>query len=312
MSDGGDAGRARDRLKQLRAFCHAARLESMSKAADHLSLTQPAVSQQVRALEREFSATFFERRGPRIALTPAGENLYRIAMPLVRGVDRLPNTLAEALGDETSGEVRVVAGMTASTFLLPRYLKDFRASWPGVRVSLRTTALTEGLRLVYDREVDFSLGAVETLPEGLEFHPFRESRYVLITHPDHPLTRTGEASPRAIAVWPFVLPIRGTVARAAAELVARHFDTELKVAVETGGWSVIKSFVEQDVGIAFVPDICVGERDPVRVVPIEERLARQMRTVSYGAIVYRPEFLPLAARRLIRTMVPDFPDAAAL
>ena len=306
MSDGEDTGRARDRLKQLRAFCHAARLESMSKAADHLSLTQPAVSQQVRALEKEFSATFFERRGPRIVLTPAGESLYHIAMPLVRGMDRLPDTFTEVFGDETSGEVRVVAGMTASTFLLPQYLRDFRTSYPGVRISLRTTGLAEGLRLLYDREVDFSLGAVESLPEGLEFHPFRESRYVLITHPDHPLTRVSEASPRDIAAWPLILPLRGTAARAAAELVARHFGTRLKVAVETGGWSVIKSFVERDVGIAFVPDICIGERDPVRIVPTEKRIAEQIRPVSYGAVVYRPEFLPLAARRLIQTMVPDF------
>ncbi len=311
MSDGEDAGRARDRLKQLRAFCHAARLESMSKAADHLSLTQPAVSQQVRALEREFATTFFERRGPRIALTPAGESLYRISMPLVRGVDRLPDTFAEVFGNETSGEIRIVAGMTASTFLLPEYLKDFRASYPGVRVNLRTTGLAEGLRLVYDREVDFSLGAVEMLPEGLEFHPIRESRYVLITHPAHPLTRVGEASPRDIAIWPLVLPARGTLARAAAELVAQHFGAELRVAVETRGWSVIKSFVERDVGVAFVPDVCVSERDSVRVVPTEERLARRIRPVSYGVVVYRPEFLPLAARRLIQTMVPDFPDAPA-
>ena len=85
MAEGEGTGRTGDRLKQLRAFCHAARLESMSKAAERLDISQPAVSQHIRALEREFARPFFGRRGPRVTLTPAGAGLC-LAMPLVRDV----------------------------------------------------------------------------------------------------------------------------------------------------------------------------------------------------------------------------------
>ena len=312
MISGEGTGRARDRLKQLRAFCHVARLESMSKAADLLSLSQPAISQQIRALETEFSATFFERRGPRIALTPAGASLYRIAMPLVRGMDRLPDAFTEHFHNRVSGDVHVLAGLTAAVFLLPDYLKRFQVAHGEVRVTLRTGGLAEGMSLIYDREVDFALGALEIVPETLDFHPFRTSRFVLIAHPDHPLARVAEASARDIAPWPMVMPARGTVARAAQELGARHFGVKPKVAVETRGWSIIKRLVEQDLGIAFVPDICVTERDRVRIVPIDERVVHQTRSTSYGVIVHRPEFLSLAARRLIQMMVPDFPDEPAV
>ncbi len=66
----------RDRLKHLRALCYAARLQSISRAAEQIFSSQPAVSQQVRALEQELAVLLFERNGPRIALTSAGERLY--------------------------------------------------------------------------------------------------------------------------------------------------------------------------------------------------------------------------------------------
>lgn len=313
MAEGEGTGRTGDRLKQLRAFCHAARLESMSKAAERLDITQPAVSQHIRALEREFATTFFERRGPRIALTPAGAGLFRLAMPLVQGVERLPETFAAHVNDEVAGEVRVLAGVTAATFLLPDYLKRFRAVHEGVKVTLRTGGLADGLGLLHNREVDFALGGMETVPERLEFHPFRTCRYVLIAPPGHPLTEGSRtAGPRDIASWPIVMPARGTSAREAGELAARHFGVALKVAVETRGWSVIKQLVERGIGIAFVPDMCVGESDAVRMVPIEKRVAQAIRPLSYGVILSRPEFLPLAARRLIQTMIPAFPGPPAL
>ena len=76
----------RDRLRQLRVFCHAARMESISRAAERLGLSQPAVSLQVRELEHEVEAMLFDRSGPRIALTSAGERLFRLANPMVEAM----------------------------------------------------------------------------------------------------------------------------------------------------------------------------------------------------------------------------------
>ena len=73
-----------NRLKQLRALCNAAQTGSISKAAERLFLSQPSVSLQIQALEREFAITLFERRGPNIRLTPEGEILYELAYPWSR------------------------------------------------------------------------------------------------------------------------------------------------------------------------------------------------------------------------------------
>ena len=64
-----------NRMKQLRAFCHASRTGSISEAAEQLFLSQPTVTLQIQALERELNTTLFERRGPKILLTPEGKIL---------------------------------------------------------------------------------------------------------------------------------------------------------------------------------------------------------------------------------------------
>ena len=78
-----------DRLKPLRAFCQTARLGSISRAAEALFLSQPAVTLQLQALERDLGARLLERSGRRITLTREGQELYELARPLVEGLDGL-------------------------------------------------------------------------------------------------------------------------------------------------------------------------------------------------------------------------------
>src|SRR5450755_1607005 len=80
-----------NRLQQLRGFCYAVRHKSISKAAESMLLSQPSVSMQIKALEREFGAQLFERHGPRITLTHDGGRLYELARPLVDAIDGLEN-----------------------------------------------------------------------------------------------------------------------------------------------------------------------------------------------------------------------------
>ena len=87
----------RDRLRQLRAF-YAARFESMTRAAECLGVTQRAVALQVRNLENELETGLFDRVGPRLALTDAGQQFYRLANPLVEELDSLPESFADIRG----------------------------------------------------------------------------------------------------------------------------------------------------------------------------------------------------------------------
>ena len=299
----------RDRLRQLRAFCQTARFKSMSKAADHLSLTQPAVSRQIRALEDELSTLLFERHGPKLFLTSAGNALQRLANPLVEAVDGLPVIFEGEVTGRVTGRIRISAGLTAARFLLPDYIKDFLTRYPDVQVQVETRGGRDSLRMIRNREVDFGIGAMEATPEDLEFRKVVAAAHVFIAPTDHPLANHDTVTVEDLKSCRWVLPVSGTYTRIMADSVARYFDTSYNVAVETAGWNVIKRFVEVGLGVSVVPSLCLSAGDRVATIPFEERIEAYLRPRVYGVIVRRSAHLSPAATRFIQIMDPGVSGA---
>ena len=158
----------RDRLKQLRAFCHAARLGSITKAAERVYSSQPAVSLQIRSLEEELGVMLFVRSGPRIALTAAGRSLYRRALPLVEDLDRFSDSFAEQFRG-LAGPLRIAAGETAASYLLPRYFEAFNERHADVEISVRIGSGSRCLSWLRGYEVDMVFTAMDVEPPDLEF-----------------------------------------------------------------------------------------------------------------------------------------------
>ena len=296
----------RDRLRQLRAFCHAARSQSITRAAAHLGITQSAVSMQVRELEHELEAVLFERSGPRIALSPAGQQLFAIAGPLVEAMDRLPEVCAEPHGDSFPDELRIAAGPGAVAFVLPPYIRRLRDEYPSVRLMVSTRRVGEALKLLGANEVDLAVGAERFGSEDCTYYPAFSYELVLITSLDHPLAGRESVDIRDAARYPAIVPHSGTYARRFGEGLAREFGFELNIAVEARGWGVLKAYVEVGLGVSVVPDICVRERDPLSVIPLREYVGPQ----SFGFFARRGHRLALAAERLIEIVDPSLLPAS--
>ena len=307
------AGKRGDRLRQLRAFCHTARLESMTRAAEYLRSSQPSVSQQVRALERELSLDLFERRGVRIALTPAGRRLYRLALPVVTGMDRLPDAFADRYHVSDSGELVIAAGQSTAAFVLPGYLERFRERHPRTRVQVRCGGGRERMEWLRAWEVDVALGAMDVPPPDLLYRHICYSSHVLITPEDHPMAEHDSFEVRDFASHPLVLPRAGFYARQMMDTHMRLHGFVPEVAAEVDGWNAVKRYVEAGVGICVVPEVCLTARDRVRRIPIDHLLPR----MSFGMLVRRDRDgaldrtgLTTAAKHFIELLAPDSPAAA--
>ena len=294
----------RDRLRQLRAFCHAARLESFSRSADHLALSQSAVSLHVRELEHEFEAALFDRIGPRVALTEAGRRLYRLAMPLVEAMDGLPAVFPGEFGEESSTEVRLTAGPSAVAFALPPILTRFHDAHPRVRLRVTNALVVRGLELLSARKVDFVVGAREPDTEMFSYHEAFTYDLVLIVPEDHPLAGRESVDIREAAQYPGIAPPSGTYNRQLGESVAHRFGAETKVVLETNGWGVIRSYVEAGLGISVVPSLCLTGKERVWRIPFGEYVPAR----SYGVFTRPDRPLSPHAHRLVRMIAPDFPD----
>ena len=266
----------RDRLKQLRVFCHVALLGSITRAAGHLGLGQPTVSQRVRALETELGVRLFERNGPRIALTAAGESFYRIAMPLVEDLDGLHETFDERR-ERVSGMIRIAAGEGAASFMLPRLINRFRNRYPDVRFRIVRNVIGKAAGLLRSREEDLFFGGTKVDLAGIDRYRVSSFNLVLIVPLNHPLAGRESVELEEIVPYPAIAPAVGTQSRKMGELTASRLGTRINVAVEAHGWGAIKSYVEAGLGVSIVPDFCIFEQDLVSVVP----LSRYFRDQGY-------------------------------
>lgn len=291
-----------DRLKQLRAFCFTAQAGSISRAAERLGLSQPSVSLQVQALERELGITLLERRGPRIRLTPDGERLYELAQPLVEGVDALPTRFAERSASVDRGHLDIAAGESTTLYLLPELLRRYMAAHPGVRIKLHNLQGRELGEALRQDEVDFGVGSMLDLPDDVNYRAIYSYGLSLITPQDHPLARRDVISLRDLAGGELIVPPRQLTTWRLISLVFQQHSIPYRVRLEVGGWETIKRYVELGFGIAIVSNICLtgGERVAVRSLP--EIFPKR----TYGVMVRRGRFLSAQAKRFIELMKPDF------
>jgi len=297
-----------NRLKQLRAFCFTAKSGSISRAAEQLSLSQPSVSLQIQALERELNTLLFERRGPKIRLTPDGQALLEIALPMVEGMDSLRDTFAERCGDLNSGFLNIAAGESTILYILPKYLKQFSDKYPGVRIRLHNVTGADGMAMLRADEADFAVGSMLDMPDDVSYHPVFNFNPTLITPLDHPLAKKKQVTLEQIAEYDLILPPRYLSTCGLVKSVFQQFNIPHKVSLEAGGWAVIKKYVEMGLGISIVTDICLEEGDQLATIPVNEFFPAR----SYGIVIRRGKFIPAQAKRFIEMLAPDFFNDADL
>ena len=302
-----------NRLKQLRAFCHAVQTQSISKAAERIHLSQPSVSLRIRALEQEMGTVLFERRGPRISLTPEGRALYELASPLVEGIDNLPGAFAERCGNLDTGELDIAAGESTILYLLPDFVERFAAEHPGIEIRLHNVTGREGLEQLRGDGVDFAVGAMFDTPSDIVYRPIFTYPTVLITPVDHPLAAREGVTLDDIAPYGLILPPRHLSTWRIVDIVFQQHKVEYKVTIEAGGWEVIKRYVARGLGVSIVSSICMTEEDRLSSIPLDAYFPGR----TYGVVLRRGKFLSPAARRFLEMLDPGCivpgpggPDAA--
>jgi LysR family transcriptional regulator, putative pyruvate carboxylase regulator len=281
-----------DRLKPLRAFCQTARLGSVSRAAEALYVSQPAVTLQLQALEREMGVKLFERSGRRLVPTREGEALYELARPLVEGIDGLDAAFRDQVRGLDAGELHVAAGSSTILYLLPRIVEAFRAAQPEVRLILHNVTGAGGLDLLRSDEVDLAVGSMLDVPADLDYAPVYEFAPMLITPPDHPLARKREITLQDLSPYGLILPPQRLTTYRLVDL-----------ALEVGGWEVIKQYVAMGLGISIVTAICLTEADRERLAA--RSLADYFPARSYGVVVRKGKYLSPQARAFTGLIRPD-------
>jgi len=287
-----------NRLKQLRAFVQTARSGTISAAADKLYLSQPTVTLQIQALEREFATTLFERRGPSIRLTPEGEALYKLSEPLVDGIDTLQQTFAAQYGRIETGELNIAAGESTILYILPEPMRRFTRAYPKIRVKLHNVTGRDGLSMLRADEVDFAVGSMLEVPDEIHYQPVVTYSPALITPRDHPLAKRRDLKLHEISPYGLILPPHHLSTWRIVDLVFKQHNANYRVALEAGGWEVIKKYVELGLGISIVTDVCLTGSERLAVIPLPHYFPKR----SYGIVRRQGRFLSPQAHRFLEMM----------
>lgn len=288
----------RNRLQQLRGFCYAAQAQSISKAAERVYLSQPSVSLQIQALERELKTTLFERRGPKIVLTPDGRTLYELALPLIEQIDSLQETFAARRTGVESGLLNIAAGESTILYILPRFVREFAVEHPAVELKLHNVTGRDGLTMVRADECDFAVGSFVDVPEDIDYQPIFTYDPMLITPKDHPLADRKRITMEDISRFPLILPPRHLSTWRVVDLVFQQHNLAYEVKMEAGGWEVIKKYVELGLGISIVTAICLTGTENLAAISLRRYFPKR----SYGVILRRGKFLSPQAEKFIAIM----------
>jgi DNA-binding transcriptional LysR family regulator len=280
-----------------------ARLGSISRAAEALFLSQPAVTLQLQALERELGVRLLERSGRRLTPTREGDLLYAMARPLVEGLDGLAASFREQVRGLDAGELNVAAGSSTILYLLPGIVEAFRERHPDVRLSLHNVTGASGLDLLRSDGVDLAVGSMLDVPADLSYSPVYRFEPMLIMPLDHPLAGKRDLRLEDLSPYGLILPPKRLTTYRLVDLVFQQNRVPYTVALEVGGWEVIKQYVAMGLGISIVTAICLTEADRQRLAT--RSLARWFPSRSYGIVMRKGKFLSPQARAFVELIQPE-------
>ncbi len=282
----------------MRAFCEVVHSGSITLAAQKLFLSQPSVTLQIQAMERELGVTVFERRGPVLKLTPDGETLYALAKPLVEGIDGLEQNFAAQHGKLDSGELNIGAGESTILYILPEPVQRFVTAHPGIQLKIHNETGRDGLKMLRADEIDFAVGSMLDVPDDITYEPVVTFDPVLIVPLGHPLANRSSVTLEDISQYGLILPPRHLSTWRMVKYVFQQHNLTFKVTLEAGGWEIIKKYVELGMGISIVTDICLTGTEKLARIPLKQYFPQR----GYGLVLRKGKFLSPQARRFVEIM----------
>jgi DNA-binding transcriptional LysR family regulator len=244
-------------IQQIESFIYVALTGSFSKAAEMLFLTQPSLSTRVQSLENELGILLFYRSGKNVTLTEAGKTFFPYAENIITNVQEGKWSL-QNLKNNTEGNLQIASVIIAATYLLPGIIKDFRQSYPGVKLSIQTGHSHQVVDMVLNHEV--SIGIARSVEHSqIESIPLMSDEMLLVVYANHPFSEKTFVSIEDVANEPLILFNRGSLDWTLIDRIFKHKNLEPNVIMELDNIEAIKEMVKKEVGIAVLSRFSITE-----------------------------------------------------
>ena len=281
-------------LQRLRLLVALAEARSVTAAARAAGISQPAFSQNLRAIERHYGFPLLMRSGRRVVLTQPARRVVDYARRILRLVGESEQAARDMVELKT-GSLVVAGSETSATYVLPRALAEFRARHADIALRLRMGDVRAIERWVLAGEAD--LGVIGEVPQSLEVvvTPFGRDELVVVAAPTHPLASVARLDGETLAACPLIVRERGSSSRETLERGMSRAGLALQVLFELESTEAILQAVAAGLGAAVVPVLAVAEPSLGR--RIRTRRIAGLNLARYLAVVTHPDAEPGPAAR---------------
>ena len=293
-------------FEQIATFVEVAHSGSFSRAAQRLYRTQPAISTQVRLLEKQCGQPLFVRHARQVELTVAGKILLRYGERL-RELQATALSELEAMRQHPRGSVAVAANEATVLYVLPSMILEFKRDYPDVRLEITRNFSRKIVEKVLENSVDFGVVTLPFKHAHLYVMPIHRDEMAVLAPPDHPLARRPAVRLEEVVEYPLLYPKTGQT-RLQLDRHLRRFQDRMKISMELASVETIKKFVASGMGITLMSSTFAKAEHAagtLRVIPLEgEKIYRDL-----GLIYHRHKYICPVSEAFLRTIRRCFGDA---
>ena len=245
-------------LEALRCLCAVLDTKNFHRAAEQLHRSQPAISQQLKTLEREYDQVLVDRKT--MMPTPAGRIVYTQAVKILEAADSLQREIGD-FDEEATASLRIGSSDTSAVYFLPSRMKVFSKRMPQTRVVVVTRSSDEIADEVQRGDLDLGIVTLPIARDGLESRALFEQQLVLVTPRDHPLHTRRTIDLRELKDEPFIRLDIGTRTGGVLETYFVEQGFTPQVVMDSGSFEVIKRYVQEGLGISILPEMVLDPKD---------------------------------------------------
>lgn len=290
-------------LRQLRYFLAVVDHLHFARAAESLHISQPSLSQQIRALEEELGVVLFERSRRHVALTADGEALLPYARRLVALAQDAEEEFAARSG-LSRGRVRLGTTPTLGGHLLPRVISGFFRKYPGLELTITEDGSDHLARELERGQIDLALLVEHPNMHGALFEPLLEEEIVAVLPQAHPLSERGTIPLRELREERFILCREGYHLRTLTLAVCREAGFTPRIAVSGTDVDTALRFVRSGLGVTLVPQIALDDSRSVAALSLREPAVRRTVGLAWNPHRYLSK-AATAMRDYLRTALRD-------
>ncbi|SRR5579871_4011192 len=258
-------------LLDVRLFANIAATQSLTRGAEQSNMSLPAASTRIKNIEQRLTIKLLYRANQGVTLTPAGEAFLEHGKAILQQLEHLHGEL-QGYAQGIKGKIRILANTTAFEFL-PATVAEYLSTHPDVNIYLRERLSHDIVRAVLEDTTDIGIVASNVGSPGLQTMPYRTDRLVLVTAPQHPLSKNRKIAFAETLDYDYVGLVEDSAMYTFLSKAAKDLNRSIKLRIEVSNFEALCRMITLNIGIGVLPETAARRHSRVmklRLIPLSD------------------------------------------